>query len=101
MANKYFKKNDEPEDRDALIEEEDLTEVAENSSDKYKKDYDINVGHLVKSPCKECEIREAFPSCIDDCQIIEQIQGVLVDSLSTRSKSVDKTQHPVPVKVLE
>ena len=63
--------------------------------------FDINVGHLVKSPCKECEIRENFPSCIDDCQILEQIQNALSDSMSTANNFSVAETYDVPMHVLE
>jgi hypothetical protein len=63
--------------------------------------FDINVGHLVKSPCKECEIRESFPSCIDDCQILEQIQSALSESMSTANNYSVAETFDVPMHVLE
>ena len=69
-----------------------------NSNDQ---NFDINVGHLVKSPCKECEIRESFPTCIDDCQILEQIQSALADSMSTANNYSVAETFDVPMHVLE
>ncbi|UCG05498.1 MAG: hypothetical protein JSV83_16490 [Desulfobacterales bacterium] len=63
--------------------------------------FDLNIGYLVKSPCKECEIRETFPGCIDDCQILEQIQSALADSMSTANNFSVAETYDVPMHVLE
>ena len=76
-----------------------VIKMLEKNSDNHN--FDINVGHLVKSPCKECEIRESFPSCIDDCQILEQIQSALADSMSTANNYSVAETFDVPMHVLE
>ena len=43
----------------------------------YTYKFDFEVGYLVKSPCKECNKRENFPECIDDCSAIDKIQTIL------------------------
>ena len=76
-----------------------VIKMLEKNTDNHN--FDINVGHLVKSPCKECEIRESFPTCIDDCQILEQIQSALSDSMSTANNFSVAETYDVPMHVLE
>lgn len=44
--------------------------------------FDFEVGYLVKSPCKGCPLRAEFPHCMDRCETLAQIQGVLAESVS-------------------
>jgi hypothetical protein len=63
--------------------------------------FDFNIGHLVKSPCKECPTREKLPSCIDDCELLDQIQTVLSDSISCANNFSAAEPYDVPAQVLE
>ena len=47
-----------------------------------KHPFDFEVGYLVKSPCKKCETRDAFPKCIDSCIMLNKIHSVLANSIS-------------------
>ena len=47
---------------------------------KYIKIFDFEVGHLIKSPCKDCRRYCIFPRCIAECTLLDKIQ----DLLSTR-----------------
>lgn len=78
-----------------------VIKMLEKNTKTNDHNFDINVGHLVKSPCKECEIRESFPTCIDDCQILEQIQSALADSMSTANNFSVSETYDVPMHVLE
>ncbi len=48
--------------------------------------FDFEIGYLIKSPCRECERLEDIPECVDDCEIIDNIQSTLVGAVSS-SKS--------------
>ena len=48
----------------------------------YTYRFDFEVGNLVKSPCKECERRKEFPGCIDECDLLDQIQTTLAGTRS-------------------
>jgi len=63
--------------------------------------FDFNVGYLVKSPCKECATRNKFPGCMDDCEILEQIQSALSDSVSSANNYSVAETFDVPMHVLE
>jgi hypothetical protein len=45
-----------------------------------KLDYDI--GHLVKSPCRECRSYGMFPDCMDSCATLDRVRTALSNSLS-------------------
>jgi hypothetical protein len=63
--------------------------------------FDFNVGYLVKSPCKACETRDSFPGCMEECNILEQIQSALSDSLSSANNYSVAETFDVPMHVLE
>jgi hypothetical protein len=63
--------------------------------------FDFNIGHLVKSPCKACPTREEFPGCMDDCELLDQIQTILSDSVSSANNFSAAETFNVPAQVLE
>lgn len=69
--------------------------------DSENHSFDFNVGYLVKSPCKECATRDAFPGCMEDCNILEQIQSALSDSMSSANNYSVAETFDVPMHVLE
>ncbi len=45
--------------------------------------FDFEFGHLVKSPCRECDFRKtSFPVCSSDCIVLNKIQTILSKSVS-------------------
>ncbi len=48
----------------------------------YKYKFDFDVGYIVKSPCRECENRDDFPKCSDDCLMLDKIHSKLAESVS-------------------
>lgn len=46
-----------------------------------KLDYEI--GHLIKSPCRECATRHRFPRCFPDCKTLDRVQTHLAQGIST------------------
>ena len=65
------------------------------------QNFDFNIGHLVKSPCKACETRESFPGCMEDCELLDQIQTVLSDSVSSANNYSVAETFDVPAQVLD
>lgn len=57
-----------------------MKERIEKSS--FKCRYDFEAGYLVKSPCKSCDIRELFPKCMNECEMLDKIHRILVDRVS-------------------
>ena len=44
--------------------------------------FDFEIGYLVKSPCLQCQQRQAFPQCADTCSLLDQIHAVLAEAVS-------------------
>jgi hypothetical protein len=44
--------------------------------------FDFEIGYLVKSPCLQCHHRQAFPQCVDTCNLLDQIHAVLAEAVS-------------------
>ena len=63
--------------------------------------FDFNIGHLVKSPCKACPTRENFPGCMEECELLDQIQTVLSDSVSSANNYSVMETFDVPSSVLD
>lgn len=76
-----------------------VNKMLEKNTDNHN--FDFNVGYLVKSPCKECATRGEFPGCMDDCEILEQIQSALSDSMSSANNYSVAETFDVPMHVLE
>ena len=76
-----------------------VNKMLEKNTDNHN--FDFNVGYLVKSPCKECATRSEFPSCMDDCEILEKIQSALSDSMSSANNYSVAETFDVPMHVLE
>lgn len=60
-----------------------------------KRVLDYDIGHLVKSPCKDCETRYRFPRCIATCDALHQVQTVLARSISTARAYAPWESHRV------
>jgi len=58
-----------------------------NPAVKYK--FDFEIGNLIKSPCEECGIREKFPKCIDECDILDKIRTLLSHGVSCTYSSFE------------
>jgi hypothetical protein len=53
----------------------------------YKYRFDFEIGYLVKSPCRECEIRDAFPGCMKECVVLDRIHEVLSFGISCSKRA--------------
>ena len=45
--------------------------------------FDFEIGYLIKSPCRECEVRSDFPVCADTCVTLGRIQAILSEGISS------------------
>ncbi len=63
--------------------------------------FDFDIGYLVKSPCRDCTSREALPTCIEGCKILDQTQTVLADSIPSETSISPVDTYDVPAEVLE
>ncbi len=58
------------------------------TNDRFKCQFDFDLGYLVKSPCRDCDQREsAFPDCSQNCHLLAQVQTALSSSVSCNKKS--------------
>lgn len=44
--------------------------------------FDFEIGYLIKSPCKDCDKKDNFPECADNCKILDEIHDVLSKAVS-------------------
>ena len=63
--------------------------------------FDFDIGYLVKSPCRDCGSREDLPNCVEDCEILDQIQTVLADSIPSEKSISPVDTYDVPADVLD
>jgi hypothetical protein len=49
----------------------------------HKRQLDLEIGHLVKSPCRGCATRPRFPRCIAACETLDRVQTYLAQGIST------------------
>lgn len=40
--------------------------------------FDFDVGHIIKSPCRDCDLKNHLPSCSENCQNLNQLQTLLI-----------------------
>ena len=73
--------------------------MSESTSENYNFDFDI--GYLVKSPCRDCVTQDKLPDCIQKCEILDKIQHVLADSISSESSISNLETYDVPSEILE
>ena len=73
--------------------------MSERTSENYNFDFDI--GYLVKSPCRDCATQAKLPDCIQNCEILDKIQHVLADSISSESRISQLETYDVPSEILE
>ena len=66
-----------------------------------RNSFDFDIGYLVKSPCRDCVSREVLPDCIEGCEILDQIQSVLADSIPSETSISPVDTYDVPAEVLD
>lgn len=49
---------------------------------KYRHCFDFEIGYLVKSPCRECDLLGRFPKCMDTCELLDKIHLRLSEAIS-------------------
>ena len=63
--------------------------------------FDFDIGYLVKSPCRDCTTQDKLPDCIQNCEILDKIQHVLADSISSETSISQLETYDVPAEILE
>jgi hypothetical protein len=60
-------------------------------ANRYRYRFDFDIGHLIKSPCRDCVDRYRFPGCMNACLALDRIRTVLATSISC-TRSVSSTE---------
>ena len=66
-----------------------------------ENNFDFDIGYLVKSPCRDCMTSDNLPDCIQGCDILDQIQTVLADSIPSEASFSPVETYNVPADILE
>ena len=53
---------------------------------------DIDIGYITKSPCRECSMQSSLPECSSCCEVLTQLQELLIGSISC-SKSFSECEE--------
>lgn len=53
----------------------------------FQYQFDFDVGHLIKSPCRECRDDINLPECAEKCVIVDRIQTLLAETISCTRRS--------------
>jgi hypothetical protein len=78
---------------------EKVDTVPERVEENYH--FDFNVGYLVKSPCRDCQMQSCLPDCSESCEILSKIQSILADSVASGYNFSTLESYSVPSHVLE
>jgi len=63
---------------------------------------DMEIGHLQKSPCKDCQREEANPpACRDNCETLAKVQSALAETTTTTNSRDTREPYNVPGYVLD
>ena len=44
--------------------------------------FDFDIGHIIKSPCRECDLKNHLPNCSKNCQKLDRLQTLLMGTVS-------------------
>ena len=56
-----------------------------------QKQFDFEAGTLRQSPCKTCVNRNRLPKCINNCQVIKEVQKKMVAGV-TCSRNISELE---------
>ncbi|MBU3948412.1 MAG: hypothetical protein KJ882_05700 [Proteobacteria bacterium] len=60
------------------------------------KKLDCYTGHLKKSPCRDCELKNNLPDCFDDCNILKQLQASIAGIIPSSNNYSEFETFSVP-----
>lgn len=64
-------------------------------ANNYRHRFDFDIGHLVKSPCRECIDRHRFPDCMETCLPLDRIHTVLANSVRCSRSYASMESHAI------
>ncbi len=73
-----------------------LTEASRSVSSTAMFDFDI--GTLLESPCRTCEMRSMLPYCQKNCQILAGIQTILANAINSDNSVLPVETYNVLIK---
>lgn len=53
----------------------------------HSNNFDFDTGHIIKSPCRECELKNRLPGCSENCRMLDRIQKRLIGCISSSNNS--------------
>ena len=56
---------------------------------------DIDIGYITKSPCRECPIKNNLPECASRCEMLTQLQELLVGAISCSKSFSDCEEYSI------
>lgn len=56
---------------------------------------DIDIGYITKSPCRECPIKGSLPECSGRCEMLTQLQELLIGSISCSKSFSNREEYSI------
>ena len=57
--------------------------------------FDIDIGYITKSPCRECPIQSSLPECSSCCEMLAQLQELLIGSISCSQSFSNREEYSI------
>jgi hypothetical protein len=57
--------------------------------------FDIDIGYITKSPCRECPIKSSLPECSNRCEMLTQLQELLIGSISCSQSFSNREEYSI------
>jgi len=57
--------------------------------------FDIDIGYITKSPCRECPIKSSLPECSGRCETLTQLQELLIGSISCSKSFSNREEYSI------
>jgi hypothetical protein len=57
--------------------------------------FDFDIGHITKSPCRECSVKSNLPECSNDCEILSELQELLIGGISCSKSFSNREEYSI------
>lgn len=57
--------------------------------------FDLDIGYITKSPCRECPTNNSLPECSSCCEVLAQLQELLVGTISCSKKFLEFEEYHI------
>jgi len=80
-----------------IFASDNQTQKEDHMEREYSKEYrlDIDIGYITKSPCRECPIKSSLPECSDRCEMLAQLQELLIGSISCSQSFSNREEYSI------